>query len=569
MRVEALGLDAGSPVVVTVYSEPTELLRAQAGADGTFRAMLSLPVSLDPGRHTLVSETQVAGSAVHVAGGFVLDDEGRFGTIVQPSALHDFAGADDARIVRALEYGKRVYDPRTRPLTTAAIVIAATSLLASIGSTRLGGTTGGGAAPVGRGGPAPTTAETAPSEKKGKSKAKLAQVVTKKLKGIQIESSARGDLSATWGVIGTATIDRLSRDVPRPLGTWSKMAPRIVVDGAWLRAMFGSAGLVTWAVGAVLGACAAFIGTDSPLTPSFGFILALMLLGILDAAAGAVGWLVVVVIGLLTGDEIGWHEFLTLLGLGLLFSSVSLLAHVIRPLRRYVAGNSFERWERILDYVIMPVFVAFAAGSMLKALNGLSGLELISAGQVSTTRWFVGFGILGRLAVEDLAAHLYPQRMTMVQPGKLTSPGRAVTSVAIATSAILLLLLLQPFFGLNAITIGAVVLTALPKVLKMWEDDFPNSTALNKWTPRGHLQFFVLLVLGAYLAATLIGPGASPERMRAALIPMLLPSTAFAVIEVFGRSGGTWPNVALKRGLGVVTWTIAVGIVTGTLILFR
>jgi hypothetical protein len=57
--------------------------------------------------------------------------------------------------------------------------------------------------------------------------------------------------------------------------------------------------------------------------------------------------------------------------------------------------------------------------------------------------------------------------------------------------------------------------------------------------------------------------------MRAALIPMLLPSTAFAVIEVFGRSGGTWPNVALKRGLGVVTWTIAVGIVTGTLILFR
>lgn len=559
--VQADGLVPGSLLTVTVYSEPQVILETTADGSGRVAATAELP-SLPTGRHSLVLDGQGASGPVTVAGAFTVGEDGTFERIAQPAVMTGFTGPDDDRLARALEAGLPVWDVGARPLTTAGLLVAATSVLAlagagglttSLNTSRPGNASG------------PAAGQTSEStERRRSSRAKLANMVTKKLKGISIESTARGDVSGLWARPGTAAVDEWSRTLPVKAGRWSAVVPRVLVDGAWLRAMFGSFGLVTWIGG--VGLAVATIVTDptTTLTPALWFLVAIVALSCLDAGAGMVAWLIMVLWSAVTGQITSWPSLFTALGLGVVLMSVPLLAHVIRPLRRLVADNSSELWERVFDYVMMPVFVSFAAGSMAKALNGLSGLEVLDSSGVTAVRWTVFLGILVRLAGEDVASVWFPERMKMVQPAKLVSPGRVVSGGAIVVRSGVFLLVAEPFFGITPLTITAAVLLAIPQVMKLWEDDLPNSTAINKWLPRGLFRFLCLLVLGSYLTARLIGDGGD-DAIRSSFVWLLLPGVIVGVVELFGRSGGDWPNVKLKRGLGLFVWMAAAAIVTGLL----
>jgi len=218
--------------------------------------------------------------------------------------------------------------------------------------------------------------------------------------------------------------------------------------------------------------------------------------------------------------------------------------------------------------VIVPVFVAFATGSMLKALNCLSGLEIVGTSDISHLRWAAGLAIIARLAVEDVAAHLYPERMKLVQPIKLISPSKSVSGVSITVRSLVFLMVCEPFFGVTANTVASAVVLAIPVVLKLWEDDLPDYTVVHKWLPRGLFRFLCTLIIGAYLTMTLIGADGGEDAVRSSLVWLLLPGSIIGVAELFGRSGGHWPNVAVRRTLGVIVWLTAAAIVTGRLTLF-
>jgi hypothetical protein len=569
VQIRAVALAPNAKVTVTVYSEPQVLLTGTADGNGVFEATTYLPATLESGRHTVVAETTAQSGPVEVAGAFTLDDSGAIDKLAQPAVLTGFVGPSDARLTRALDLERPVWDVAARPLTTAAIAVSGIALLGIAGAVGLSGapSTVGGMGTATSGGDGESSGSSS-GQRKRNARGKLSGVVTKKLKGIQIESTARGDLSSTWAMPGTARADAFSRSVPAYLGRYSAAAPRVFVDGAWLRAIFGSFGFLTWGIGLGLGIVAAFVDTLSPLTPAYPLLLAMIVLGILDAAAGAVAWITLVVIALVTGNIAGWPDIRTAMGLGILLATISLLAHVIRPLRRYVAKNASEAWERFFDYVMMPVFVAFASGSALKALNGLSGLQIVSSSQVSTMRWVVGIAIILRLACEDIASHWYPERMIMVQPAKLVSPGRTMTSASIVIRTLVFLMIAEPFFGLTATTVLAAVLLAIPVVMKMWEDDLPNSGWLNKWLPRGLFRFLCMLILGMYLTAVFIGKNGGDSAIKSSFIWLLLPGVVVGVIELFARFGGEWPNVTVRRSLGAVVWVTAASLVTGYLILF-
>jgi len=568
IQIRAVALAPNAKVTVTVYSDPQILLTANADSAGVFEATTFLPANLEAGRHTVVAETTAQSGVIEVAGAFTLDDNGEILKLAQPAILTGFVGPSDARLTRALNLERPVWDVAARPLTTAAIAISAIALLG------IAGVAGLSSAPSTVGGMGTATSDAHGSsgsttgQRKRNARGKLSGVVTKKLKGIQIESTARGDLSSTWAMPGTARADAFSRSAPAVLGRYSAAAPRVFVDGAWLRAILGSFGFLSWGVGLALGIAAAFVDTHSPLTPVYPFLLAMIVLGILDAAAGAIAWITLVVLALVTGNIAGWPDIRTAMGLGILLATISLLAHVIRPLRRYVAKNASEAWERFFDYVMMPVFVAFASGSALKALNGLSGLQIVSSSQVSTMRWVVGIAVIVRLAFEDLASHWYPERMIMVQPAKLVSPGRAVSGVSIVLRSLVFLMIAEPFFGLTATTVLAAVLLAIPVVMKLWEDDLPNSAWLNKWLPRGLFRFLCMLILGMYLTAVFIGKNGGDSAIKSSFIWLLLPGVIVGVIELFARFGGEWPNVTVRRSLGAVVWITAASLVTGYLVLF-
>ena len=55
-------------------------------------------------------------------------------------------------------------------------------------------------------------------------------------------------------------------------------------------------------------------------------------------------------------------------------------------------------------------------------------------------------------------------------------------------------------------------------------------------------------------ASQLIGSDGGADAVRSSFIWLLLPGVLIGVIELLGRSGGNWPNVALRRSLGAVVW---------------
>ena len=347
------------------------------------------------------------------------------------------------------------------------------------------------------------------------------------------------------------------------------MLQRIFVDGAWVRAIFGSANITLWILGSFLGFTMSKESNWTVLPLSIELLIAIIFLSILDATAGFFAWITVVVLALVNGNLDSWVDIRTTLGLGIAYFSLPLLAHAIRPLRRKPEKTLLGTFDRIADYIMPPVFVAFAGTSMIKALDGLSGLKITSSEDHSLIKLAIGCAFICRLVGEDIVAYLYPQRMLKVQPQKLVSSSKSMQSVSILLRVILMALMTVPYFGLGIVTWIAIALTFLPVIAKFWEDKLPNLVFLHKWYPRGVFRFLVFLVLGTYLAAWLLGENPTPELIQKTFPLLLLPAFIGSVIELLGRDGGKWEYEWPKRFAGLFVWLTAILLVLGYLTLVK
>jgi hypothetical protein len=535
---------------VEVHSTPQIILNSVTTAQGTFTGATTLPGSLQPGVHVLIIRAIYNGLPETLVGAFVKSPTGKFSTIVQPTVLSNYAGINDPRIARALRFSLPVYDVSSHSRTTVGLLVAGGSLLALVGA---GGALSQSGALAGA----------------SHSRSKVASAVTKKLKAVETKHEAWGDTSSTWRHPLTERVDRYFRELPPKIGPYSALVPRVLTDGSWLRAIFGAWSLLLLVAGFALGILSLFFHSAAPFVPSVFLIYVLIALGVLDAIASVVAWVVIAVASLVGGSIQSWADIRTLLGLGVLVVTVAFLAHAIRPLRRYIIGDVSERWERLFDYTVMPIFVAFATASMAKALNGLSGLTILSDANLSAIRWIVAIMIIVRLLGEDLALHFYPKRSKAVQPAKLIAPRVQFNVGALVFKFVLYLVVMDPYFGLSARTVTAAVLLAIPGVLKLREDSFPNSPFLHRWLPRGLTSFLFMMVLGSFLSFHLLGLNPTTATVDSTFLWLLVPGVLISIIELFGREGGDWNNVWLKRGLGVLVWLAAAGLVTGNLILFK
>lgn len=552
--VEAAGLQPGSDVVIQLFSEPQVIGSGKVDTAGNAAIATVIPAGLPAGQHTIMA-TVVGpdGVPVQSIGAFEITDDSVVTAFAPPGQVSTPLDPDDPQLARALAAGKPVYDVSQYPAVIATVAVAGAALLGLAGI--------GGLARV-------STAGAASSSGSSRSaRGKLAGVVTKKLKALGADDEGWGDRSRTWAMPGTAHTDAWIKALSIRAGRFSALVPRVLVDGAWARAMFGSFGFVLWGAGLMLGLVSAWSTGFQALPPQLPVILAIIALGILDAAAGAVAWLTITIAALLTGHITTWADFRTVLGLFVLFATIPLLAHVIRPLRRRVNGTAMSVFDRVADYVMPTVFLAFAAASMFKALNGLSGLELVSSDDFGEIRVVVVLAFLLRMAMEDVATYGYPARSAEVQPTKLTSPGRPLALLSVAVRVVLFLVIAEPFFGLGWATYLSALLIAVPLVLKVYEDDLPNLPWLNKWYPRGVANFAMLLVIGIYVSFWLLGQDASDDQVRQTYNLILLPGIVSGLIQLVGREGGTWPENWWKRLLGLVVWLFAVGIVTGMIAL--
>lgn len=555
------GLTPGAPVALTIYSTPRILGTAVVDNDGSITVAISIPSDLESGEHTLVaSSTDVDGSLVQSMAAFTLDDDGVVTALAPPAQVTGIAPGG-SEISRALRYEAPVYNVTNHPVTTAAVATTAAVFLGLAGAAGMSGAGSGMAR-----GSASSPSDSGSASGERRSRGKLASVVTKKLKRLDQDAAGAGDASRTWRLPWTHLTDRWAINLIERSQPYSALLPRVFVDGAWARAIGGSSAMLLWLAGAVLGVVY-LTASGATLAPVSLIVVALIVgVSVLDSASGFWAWLVIATGALVTGNVRDLGDVRLLLGLGVLFVSVALLAHAIRPLRRRPARTPVDRFDRVADYVMPPVFLALASGSMLKALNGLSGLELIDKSNISLVQWTVVGAFLLRMAMEDAATYLYPQRFEAVQPRKLRSPSARVQGSAALAKFLLTVLIAAPFFGLGWSTWLAAALLTLPVFLKIWEDDLPNSMLLHRWYPRGVLRFALMLVVGIYMSAWLLGSDPGDDTVRATYVWLLLPGIVAGLIELVARNGFEWTNTWAKRLAGAPVWAFAalvsLGVVT-------
>src|SRR5262249_20855330 len=158
---------------------------------------------------------------------------------------------------------------------------------------------------------------------------------------------------------------------------------RLLEDATYLRAMLGSASLLTLAAGLTLGLVALRDSGGDAVPPAATLAIAIAVLGVLDAAAGMLAVLVffggVLALG---GAGTGSHVRV-LLGLAALWSVVPIIAGATRPLRREPTRGLDGTWDRGADFLIASLVGAWAVQQILLALPGFAGVELPIAGHAN------------------------------------------------------------------------------------------------------------------------------------------------------------------------------------------
>ncbi len=455
------------------------------------------------------------------------------------------------------------YDPRSEPEKTFGILAA--------GFTLLGLAVGGGG--LARGGGVSKASSGKASSGGGSSRPGFSGLSS--YQGVEIRhlaagfgAVALGDRSRTWKWPATQRVDYLAAAIPVAVARRSPLLGRVLADSAYLRAILGSASLLFPLAGLALGIAAVNSTGGEALPPSTALVIAIVVIGVLDASAGFVALTtfllgVLALGGLTTADDVRF-----MLGLGALWAVVPVLAGVTRPLRRPPTSGIVGLWDRGADFLVVSLIGAWTVQRIVLALPGLAGVELEIAEHADEIALFVLGGLIVRVALETLAAHFYPLRLDSTaapafpDPTKLTLIGSALGRTAIY--AFLLYVLVGDVWQLW-VSSGLFLLTQL---IWVYPEKAPNSPTLYRLIPKGITQFTVFL-FGYTLAWLLMNEVLDPESesffpnvmVGFGLVGLLLPLPL-----MFGRSGEARKIGWGKRLLGLAVVVIAILQVRGYLI---
>jgi hypothetical protein len=319
-----------------------------------------------------------------------------------------------------------------------------------------------------------------------------------------------GDRSRTWRHKRTDGIDRRWRSFAESISAFSPLAARTFGDGSYLRAMTGSFSTVLYPIALALGAYALIDSDRQALPPATWIVIAIALLGTIDAAAGLLASAIFVLGVTFSGNIFSREEVLTVAGLSIIFFAPALLASAIRPIRRMISEVD-DRWERMTDYALVGLLSFWSLEKIVGALNGLSGLKLPISADARQIAFIVAIAITLRVIMEDLATYAYPVRLEKVSPDyKDPSTFQQVISLEFKTFVFILLAI--PFVGFNIQLALGTLFFLLPSILGLTVGDkYPKLPVIGRIVPKGALKLVAMVFIGSIFANWVEGLFESPE----------------------------------------------------------
>ena len=311
----------------------------------------------------------------------------------------------------------------------------------------------------------------------------------------------------------------------------SLLLTRVATDGQWVRAWWGSAAALLWGIATAVGILAALAPGKDLVLLTLPWAVALMILGMMDAAAGLCAYVGFTLSQLVLGRVESIYDIRTLLGIGVLSVALPSIGSAIRPFRRIGDGSNAARQDRIADYLIAPLFLGYAGASAYASLNGLSGLGMVTPGDATTFRNVLFTVALVRLMLEDVTVSEYPQRLRTVHVPVEQEPSPGARALSLAGTSTIFLLVAGPFFGYGWQTWVALAAVLAVPMLNSVSHLLPNFAAVHRWTPRGVLRSVIMCYVGSWLAAALATRASDAFAARSIAVLLLVPGTVLAVVD--------------------------------------
>jgi len=522
ISVEATGLMPLSEVTVTIHSTPRVVGTSMTCENGTVDILTAFPDDLESGIHVVIAEGLCPdGYTVQAVAPFQIDSNGILTAFTEPAQLFEPIDPGDSRIARSLIAGVPLYDAKGDPETVAQVAVTF-------------GLLGGIAAIAGI--------------SKRRNRIVLFKNDPDEETIAEVTEEKWGDKYGLWKIsLFRKASDRFGVKLQERTERTSFILNRFASDGSWARAMFGSGGFILWLLGIALGIYSSMQTGYNAFPPTFILVLAIVALGILDSGAGFLAWATIAILAVVNGNAAGTDEIRTLIGMFTLFATTLILGGT-RPLRRkYDSTKDVEKrfvFDRIADYVMPTIYIILATSTVLKAINGLSGLEFFRAEHVSMVRLVAIAAYWVRMLLEDLADYAFPVRNKAVRPER---PGEQIMFfqwIAMLVYAGMFMVVASPFFGIGMMVVLLLAMDVVPWILSFIKDRFPNSEFLYRYYPgTSSPQLGFILMLTSIGLSAIVASHTGYRDASAAMILVAIPYALAEIPSLFGREG-----VAVKDG---------------------
>ena len=411
-------------------------------------------------------------------------------------------------VVEAAQGFMKPYDPMDNPEDTQSTQVAAFALLASLAAGKAASNNKNSGSKSGENSDA-TDENSRDDYEESEDSEDLASVGAGGLALIK-RKDGWGDRSKTWRIKRTDSVDLGWKRFAESISSFSPLAARTFGDGSYLRAMVGSLSTLLYPVALGLGIYALIDSNLQALPPATWVVIAIALLGTIDAAAGLLASATFVIGVAVSGNIFSREEVLTVAGLSIIFFAPALLASAIRPIRRLISGAD-DRWERITDYALVGLLSFWSIEKIVGALNGLSGLKLPISADARQIALIVAIAITLRVIMEDLATYAYPVRLEKVSPD-YKDPSTFQQVISLEFKTFLFVTLAIPFVGFNIQLALGTFFFLLPSILGLTVGDkYPKLPVIGRILPKGALKIVAMVFIGSIFANWAEGLFEKPE----------------------------------------------------------
>jgi hypothetical protein len=342
-------------------------------------------------------------------------------------------------------------------------------------------------------------------------------------------------------------LDKFTHDLTLRLAKISPVVSKIINDGAYLRAMFGS----LWLAFPIAGIALATYGLMTPVLqispPDWRLFIAIAILGMFDAFSGMLATLIFV-IGMI--DTFGIRDVSDvrmLLGVLVIGFGPALIAIAFRQIRKHFETNFSYFWERIVDIAVLVFFTYWTVSSMVGTLPALAGRTLSAANHVADFGLFLSIAIVIRIIFEEFASRFYPKRLDKINPTEVSSTSQLQKVLSTALRLGVFVFVTAAFMGNTwQVWVGSIIFI-LPNVFSWFQYRLPNYPLIWKLIPQGipGLAFSLLVATYSSLALT-SWLGHRPDFSQWSFMLMPIPMFIVGLFGLFGREGADGEDRPIK-----------------------